>query len=76
MKTAVPLLPRTLLFPSVYKMPSLQPEAEAGAGEREGGGDGQEQSTRELMRLSEALEEADALRVSVRSRDAALQAQV
>lgn len=32
--------------------------------------------TKELMRLSEALEEADALKVSVRSRDAALQAQV
>lgn len=30
----------------------------------------------DLVRLSEALEEADALRVSVRSRDAALQAQV
>eukprot|EP00904_Undaria_pinnatifida_P008105 jgi/Undpi1/4424/HiC_scaffold_17.g07779.m1 len=40
-----------------------------------GGEEGREQSTRELMRLSEALEEADALRVSVRSRDAALQAQ-
>ncbi|CAM9355445.1 unnamed protein product, partial [Laminaria digitata] len=40
------------------------------------GGEGRvEQSTTELMRLSEALEEADALRVSVRSRDAALQAQ-
>ncbi|CAM9236064.1 unnamed protein product [Ectocarpus sp. 6 AP-2014] len=46
--------------------------------ERQGGGGGdtdQQASTRELMRLSEALEEVDALRVSVRSRDAALQAQ-
>lgn len=50
----------------------------------EGGGGGgtngeaheQQASTKELMRLSEALEEVDALRVSVRSRDAALQAQV
>ncbi|CAM9887483.1 unnamed protein product [Ectocarpus sp. 12 AP-2014] len=41
-----------------------------------GGGDTDQQaSTKELMRLSEALEEVDALRVSVRSRDAALQAQ-
>lgn len=35
-----------------------------------------EQSTIELQRLSEALEEADALKVSLRSRDAAIQAQV
>lgn len=33
-------------------------------------------SSTELLRLSEALEEADALRVSVRSRDLALRAQV
>lgn len=40
-------------------------------------GDGhQKQSTEELMRLSDALEEADALRVAVSSRDAALRAQV
>ncbi|CBN77511.1 conserved unknown protein [Ectocarpus siliculosus] len=45
-------------------------------GQGGGGGDTDQQaSTRELMRLSEALEEVDALRVSVRSRDAALQAQ-
>ncbi|CAM9400201.1 unnamed protein product [Ectocarpus fasciculatus] len=51
--------------------------------EGQGGGGGgtngeaheQQASTNELMRLSEALEEVDALRVSVRSRDAALQAQ-
>lgn len=36
----------------------------------------QQAGTEELMRLSEALEEVDALRVSVQSRDAALQAQV
>lgn len=36
----------------------------------------QQQSNEGLRRLSEALEEADSLRVSVRSRDAALKAQV
>ena len=41
-----------------------------------GKGDGQKQSTEELMKLSDALEEADALRVAVSSRDAALRAQV
>ncbi|CAM9773130.1 unnamed protein product, partial [Ectocarpus sp. 8 AP-2014] len=45
-------------------------------GQGGGGGDTDQQaSTKELMRLSEALEEVDALRVSVRSRAAALQAQ-
>ncbi|CAM9781940.1 unnamed protein product [Ectocarpus sp. 12 AP-2014] len=45
-------------------------------GQGGGGGDTDQQaSAKELMRLSEALEEVDALRVSVRSRDAALQAQ-
>ncbi|CAN0006150.1 unnamed protein product [Ascophyllum nodosum] len=38
-------------------------------------GDTPEQSSAELIRLSDALEEADALRVAVRSRDATLQAQ-
>ena len=41
-----------------------------------GQGGGQKQSTEELMQLSDALEEADALRVAVSSRDAALRAQV
>lgn len=41
-----------------------------------GQGDGPKQSTEELIQLSDALEEADALRVAASSRDAALRAQV
>lgn len=58
-----------------------QPGATALAGTTASSGKGDsgeehEQSTVEMMRLSEALEEVDALRVHVQSRDAALQAQV
>lgn len=51
------------------------PEAPVGEGTDQQQGQ-QANDTKELMRLSEALEEVDALRVSVQSRDAALQAQV
>lgn len=50
--------------------------AATGKGPRMAGGREDEQSTVELMRLSDALEEADALRVSVRSKEATLKAQV